>query len=801
MKPVEIIVGHSWKDDVRYLSDLRPYRPMDTTLNLFEICDIIDIVIEGQNLTAHVAEEAIFALVGELLEALCDLATGLRQKAIIEFHCEPWEMALVPHGKHLLVSIYTIDRHHKVVADNLPIRADHFIEAVTGAAEAMLTDLFRISERFSADSFVRKLSSHLAQLKRGRHTTFSTFSPKRTRQHGERIASTSSSSGLTLSYSFDGDYSPMASYCGELVFDMHALLFGGGIEVEFEGRSARLESPYPFLSVTGILVRVRELLNQLESRSMSFSCDDALPHGQIDVYGEEGLWRVVARGVDEQVAECVLTAPECLDALLTISELFAKDILSLNPQMELNQRFVDLDEEIRGLRSWYEDTCGKNVYHDRPEDYLRRQGHLEPETIPPPPPPSFPWPLGMVRALFPSESWRFSARQIRFENMIASSDRLLVPSADRLDCLEQRGGKVVWSHAFEEAPSQASQGQHTRFALAGGLVVIGHVEGGLQVRNLASGEVIAENLTMARWTGTLEAVHFPTEQVVVVADLSGCIFALSTKSGEVLWEHTAGVGRLAGVAFSGPLICAQSTEGFISTLNPLTGELLWKVRLGGIGDVAPRFHQGRLYTFTHDAHHRSVTVHAFYPFTGRTVWQVRIPGIVAGPPSFIDDWLMLPTERHGKVTLEGLDVEAIHPQVNWNLELSSAGLYQTTPVVETTIDGQRHGLVRTDRAETSCFRLLDGQIRWQNMPSSETLLLYGNLPLITVADALLSINETIDLRALDDGALLHSFCAVDAPEFLLATEALRILLGQQSSDIEEDDTITALSLEHYLALL
>jgi hypothetical protein len=139
--------------------------------------------------------------------------------------------------------------------------------------------------------------------------------------------------------------------------------------------------------------------------------------------------------------------------------------------------------------------------------------------------------------------------------------------------------------------------------------------------------------------------------------------------------------------------------------------------------------------------------------------------------------------------------------VNWNLELSSAGLYQTTPVVEATIDEQRHGLVRTDRAETTCFRLVDGQIRWQNMPASETLLLYGNLPLIAVADAVLSINETIDLRALDDGALLHSFCAVDAPEFLLATDALRIVLGQQSSDTEEDDTLASLSLAHYLALL
>ncbi|MFU8804318.1 MAG: PQQ-binding-like beta-propeller repeat protein, partial [Bradymonadaceae bacterium] len=597
MKSVEIIVGHNWKDDVRYLSDLRPYRPVDTGLNLFEIRDIIDIVIEGNNITANVAEEAIFALVGELLESLSRLATGQAQKAIIEFHCEPWEMVLVPHGRHLLVSVYTIDRRHRVVADNVPIRADQFIEAVTSAAEAMLTDLFRISERFSADAFVRKLSSQLAQLKRGRHTPFSTFSPLRAKMHGERIASTSSSSGLTMSYSFDGDYTPLSSYCGELVFDMHALLFGGGVEVEFEGKSVLLDKSYPFLTVVGLMGRVRELFNWLESGDSSFKCDDPLPHGQIEVDGNGNEWRLIARGQEEGTVECVLNPTECLDTLLTVGELFVKDILSLNPHMELNQRFVDLDDEVRSLRSWYEDTCGKNLYLDRPEDYLRRQGHLEPEIVPAPGAPSFSWPFRSVRALFPTHRWQFEGHQIRFENMIATVGRLIVPAEDRLVCLEQETGVVLWEHHFE-----GDSDQQARFAVAGGLVIIARTGRGLWIRRLDSGEEIAENASMARWTGLLEAAHFPTERVVAVADLSGCIVGLSTDTGEILWEYSSGVGRLAGVAFSGPLISAQSSEGFISTLNPLSGEILWKVRLGGTGDVAPHFHQGRLYTFTHDGH-------------------------------------------------------------------------------------------------------------------------------------------------------------------------------------------------------
>ena len=41
MAGVEIVLGRGWEEHVRFLSELRPHRPADTSLDLLEIYDIV----------------------------------------------------------------------------------------------------------------------------------------------------------------------------------------------------------------------------------------------------------------------------------------------------------------------------------------------------------------------------------------------------------------------------------------------------------------------------------------------------------------------------------------------------------------------------------------------------------------------------------------------------------------------------------------------------------------------------------------------------------------------------------------
>ncbi|QDG53389.1 hypothetical protein FIV42_22375 [Persicimonas caeni] len=801
MQSVQIIVGHSWKQDVRFLKSLRQYRRFDSDLDLVEIRDIIDIVVDGTNITSNVAEESIFGVLSELLDAVARLIEGLSRKAIVEFHCEPWEMVLEPDGSQFLISLYSINRHRRVIAHDIPIAVDKFVEALSDAAETLLTDLYRISEGFSSDSFVRAFSSRLGRIQNYKRARFANEDRADFEREGERHGGTSCPSGLTLSYSFDADHVALRDYYGEHDFDLHALLFPGEISAEYRGRTVELTRGYPFLTVHALLKRARQLLNLLEaSDESSFYCDESLHHARFDVAAQGPHWELTigtpVRG------EGPLTVPshprEALDVILSLSEMLLADVLSLNPAMELNHRWSDLDIELRELRGWFEDLSGSNSYHDEPESFIEALGHLNPAPPPEPEKPGFPWAFSSVHSLFPRPSWQFAAERIELGGLINAAGGLLVPTSEAMYFIDSQSGQVRWKHAEDVDMSRVS------YKVAGDRILVAEHGTGMRLLDLASGELVFENETtpVSTWKRIVGAAAYPSEQRIVACDRHGRIVGLHPETGEIIWSFSSGHGRYVGVTFQGPLITALTGEGFLYSINPLDGEVLWKVRLGGLAATGPQFHQGRLYSLSHDSLHQKLTVHALYPFTGRTSWQLRIDGVLAGQASFVDEYMIVPVERHGHLMLQAIDVERTEPRVEWTLDLSSAGMDDPTPVLPIELAGKMHGLVKTDRAELSCFEITTGERIWRATPQDETWLLHGNLPLVQIEDAILAVGDDIQLREAATGRLLHVLDQpVKAPEYVSPFGELSVIVGARGTSTDSVDVLSCLRLDHFLAVV
>ena len=797
MNTVEIIVGHQWKEDVRYIHSLRPRRPAETSLNLLELRDIIDIVIDGSNLTASIPEEAIFGLVGALLSSLVDLVDQTSKKAIIEFHHEPWEMVLVPDGSTLLVSLYSIDRRRRVVARDLGVDVRHFVDALCEVGEQLLTELFGVSDRFSSDPQVRSISQSLAKLRRTPRIQL----PPRPGVDGDvapRMATTSSAGGLSLGYRIDAADSALQAYRGEHVFDLHCLLVDGKLDAEFDGQQLVLCDDNPFLGMCSLLDRTRQLFNQLESHAHAhFVLDEPVAHMDFTVTGEGSRWTLGARcQVDGHWRECALEPAACLDILVSLAELFVQDLLELNAHMGVNHRFIDFKDEVEKLRQWHRDLCGNNLYHDRPEDYLRRLGHIEPTEVQGPEAAECPWPMSSIHTLFPHRRWTLLDEHIDFDSFALDSQTVTLTTSKAVQCLELEDGSERWRYDF------LTTGSGTK-AIPLSDSLLATTDGGdrLLVMDRQDGSVEAAVDVGDCWRQLMGAAQYEEQNLVVAGRRSGEIVGIDDREEEVRWRHSLGPAELQQIICTGPLVCCQSTEGVIKALNPRTGETLWKIRPAGTPQLPLRLHQGRIYAIAHEPLHRGSTVIALYPYTGRTVWQVRLPGFASGPPSFIDQWMIIPVERHGQLALTAINLEAVAPRATWRLELSSAGIDRPTEVLPVHIDGRWHGLVRTDRAELTCFAADDGQVRWRSVPASETLLLHGNLPLFRVRDAVVNVARTVDLRHLATGKLLHSFSAIEAPKYGFLAPPFRLLLGEQAHDESQADRLTVWSVEHFLALI
>ncbi len=797
MGSVKIIVGHNWTEDVRYLHNLRDVRPSGTSLDLVEIRDIIDIVVDGRNITSAAAEESIFGVIGDLIDSLVDLLEGRSRKALVEFHCEPWELVVDPNDGQFEISLYSIGHQRQVIAHRIPIERSTFLEAVTTAARSMLDELYGISETFNTDAFVQEFDDKLRRLERADAAAFDSTLEEDHARVRTRRASTSTATGLTLRYALDGDFEPLRDYSGEYAFDMHALLFPGCIEAEYGGRNVELSNEYPFLCVLALVDRARELLGALEtSDGPRFSIHGSLRHATFGVDAEGRDWSVSfgSPAGDEGSLILDLPASDCLDAVLTLGELLIEDLRDINYRLDLNHRLEQLEREVHELRNWYEELSGTNVYFDDPEEYLDQKAHVGPTSPSAPAAPTFPWSLKNAVKLFPQRQWEYRAERIYLSGIETTSHGLFVPSSEALTLLDWETGEAHWRLADDQTTDAP-----TSFALTEHYAVISERDGLLAGLDVASGERRFEtDIDGERDRLLLGAAEFHDSGVVVLAERRGRAFGISPGDGSPVWRFEPGHGRLAGCVFEGPLVGLLTREGFFHGLDPTDGTVLWKVRLGGLAQLEPIAHQGRLYAFIHDSNNRYVTARSLYPYTGRTDWQARLEGSLIGRPSFADQWLFLPIERRGRQILAAIDVESSEPDVAWELDLEG-GRHAPSDVVDVIIDDQVHGLIQTDRYETTCFEVETGEVRWRKSAGDGMWRNGGRARIVPLGDCLLTVREAFEIRDLATGRLLHKIPQpFHAPEFLTASGALSLVVGEANTPSDIDDRLVGVDLNHFL---
>jgi hypothetical protein len=801
MTSVEISVGQTWKESVRYLHDIRHSRPAGSGVDLTEIRDIIDIVVDGRNITSSVDEDHVFSVVDAMVSALLAIAEGRSHKAIVEFTREPWELVFRPAGECVQVSLYSVGPRRHVVAHQVETAPETLHDAVTSTAAAMLDDLYGISSQFTSDAFVREFSDRLDRLTEAAPASLAELRGAETaeRQGGWRRGSTSSQRGLSVAYAYDADYAPLRDYAGEHPFDLHALLAPGHVDIEWAGTPVTLAEGFPVLTCWRLLGHARELLEYLETDGTQLQPTRQGRYSAVDVEADGRLCRFSVAASepdgsdDGETLEATLPVNEAIDTLVSVGQLFLDDLLEWNPRLELNHRLEQLRREAEELGNWLAEIAEENTYLDDPERHIDAHADIQPVAPSDPPPAGFPHRFQETYRIFGRPRWTVYRPHLPPDEVAPSADGLLTLTAGSVECLDWHTGERLWNVTPGDADIVSFEVHAEGWAAL-------EADGSLA---LGTGEAVRRRYPRL-FAGTdesdrlLGAAYFPRADRLVACTQHGHAVGVALESDDC-WTFDAAHGAFTGAVWSGGLVAMLSEEGFFYAVSPADGDLLWKVRLGGLVDRPPRLHQGRIYAFTHDPAHRHLKVHAFFPYTGRTVWNLRTEGLLAGEPTFIDRWLILPIETSHATALHAIDIESPQPEIEWSAELTTAGMEGVSALTPVTLSGVEHGILQTDRGDVHCLNLSDGSTRWHVAGHHDSAPRTPRPGPRLVDDGLLVVGRQIDVRAPSSGVLMHRVEApVRRPQFAHVVGELMLVLGDRSHDDSVDDRIVGYDLNHFL---
>jgi outer membrane protein assembly factor BamB len=804
MKSIDITLGDGWKRDVRYLHGLQDQRPAGAGVNLVEIRDIIDIVVHGRNITSGVEEEHIFSLLTDWTAAVAALLVGHSRKAIVAFETEPWELVVTPAPPDFRMTLYSVDPARRVVIHDISVQADALVSALVEAGSTLIDDLRAISPALEDHETSASLRTSLEKLQAWEGEW---------RQSVDDVAdaapirgTTSTPTGLSLSYELS-PYRPLQRYGGEHPFDLHSLMCDGDLWLESQDRRVRLGDGLPLLTLFDLLERVDRGVECMEEpHGLPTTLSPVGAHGDYVLEVGANHWRLRApadRTSREEDEEIVVEVPatDCVEAVATLGEMVADDILERNPRQELNHRLTRAVERVEDLRDWRTSRGDSNLYHRQPEAYLQDQAGFHAATAAAPPPPSFPWSIDALIGAYPTTTWRVSAQRIDFGGIASLADLVLAPTDAGLSAIDRATGHRMWETENGEAES-------TSFAVTRGRVAT-ESEGSVALRDIETGAVEArfslggdETREQTDRRHLLDAKDFEDDERrrLLLIDQRGGVVGVEPERSAVAWQRQLSPARVVGVDTSGPMLAVLGERGRAIGMNPTDGEVLWRVQLGRRPSFGPVTHQGRIYAGTSQSNRDTFTVHALYPYTGRTRWQVRVQGHPVAPPYFVDRWMQVVREAGDGVEVVTFDLESESPEPLWRAAIAVGSTRRIARPLSVYVDGIEHAVFKTADRRLTCRRMPDGHERWGVELPDDLWELHVGVPPVQVRDALLVADSGLSMRDVSSGRELQRLDqTVPAPGYLSAWGELSMLVGERDVGEEREDRLYRIDLDGFLA--
>jgi outer membrane protein assembly factor BamB len=745
--------------------------------------EVLDVFLDGANVTARVADRQAVCVLRDLALALVDLGEKPRGKAIVRFYDDAWELCVERFGAVAALSVYRAGSEPEVAVLDRTVPFAEVVESARGAIAAVLS---RDSGANAIAREMRGIDEALANVS-GSEDGGETFpAPSPVVLEPDTDAAVAFGAEFALRPGAPGAAEPSVERA-----DLHALLFRGRLRAEVRGRSVELGDGHPFLAAERLVALARQTLDTWERGQ------------QLHVRGEAGgIVFGIRLAADGQVAFSLGSRPapdalatgralhtfpalgvvDVVESALAFGRALVRAVLRRDRSQACNLRLSAFRRALRETGDALREACQKDVkVNPTPEPY-RAFAVARAATRPSEPD----MPAGTK--LRYSTRWRALVPGIDLRATFLCGDRLIVGAAAETFCLDRSTGEVLWRVETERATSVVTPGGLARI----------HPDGLLAVHDFGSGEITLRTWLAPRTGGPASGavVHLHgLPRLLIVTEGERHLVAIDLTSGEPRWRYAWGsTTRSSGsraphgvprMKRAGKLLYFTSGDSALTALDVLTGAAVWRVRDRLRFRAPPTVDHDALFALAGGAG-SAAQLHAIDPFSGNVRWSKIVrplasgggaPCSVEGPAISAAGVVALPVRDREGLALVAYDRSTGAPRWETGPRIAPSGtswiavddlFIGNTPTGEVVAIEAAKGALR--------YRQLLGRALEHDVPR--------RLEPVLRSGALFVPHTDVRVLRPSDGALIGSISPSDAiPDLLRVDERCNVYAAEESGHL------------------
>lgn len=599
---------------------------------------LLDFLAEGSRLTPRLEEVEARELLCELGNAVAELASGQRSRAVVRLctRPEPWEIGIERSGRDLLISVFQGGAIPDVAV---------FERRIEGSALARR--VIETAGRLPQDARIVALTQRLQALLPMSEAPI---------VEAETVAvDPSGETSIVISAEISLRTQPPPAASSALRADLFALLFRGRLKITVGDHARELpEDVFVFLVAEQLGAMTLEALDAWTRGRPYYrrlTAGGAICGVKLGSEGAASLTLGIPRAAGEARTSAWTFPAVDIGALahgiVAFGRALSRTLLRRDRAQASNLRVHAFRGRIRELSDRLRDaTRNDSKINDAPESYrafaeATLRGASRGSDA-----------FGRTRLRFTSR-WTAAVPAIDLRATFLCGDRLVVGSTREVSCIDAQTGAPLWRRACSRAVSVMTPLGLARLEPDGALT-LHELDGGDPIWSAQ----LAPRVGTSASGAVVSAPGLP--RMLIVSDGARHLAAIDLHSGEVRWRFAARRGGGFRIRRAGKLVIVASGDPALTALDVLTGEVVWRFcdRLRFASHVA--VDQDALFALAGDGAfvgRGGTRLHHMDPWSGQVRWSVDLPAHVApvGAPLLGPETAVIVAHGRRGTSLTGFD--------------------------------------------------------------------------------------------------------------------------------------------------